>query len=58
VYVREDVIVAKLDAWLAGIVTPEAVAATQTPPADIAARDAAARAKIATATCASGDSPP
>ena len=46
-YVREDAIVAKLDAWLAGIVTPEALAAAQTPPADIAARDAVARAKIA-----------
>lgn len=47
VYVREDAIVPKLDAWLADIVTPEALAHAQTPPPDAAARDRATRAAIA-----------
>lgn len=47
VYVREDAIVPKLDAWLAEIVTPEALAAAQTPPPDAEARDTATRAAIA-----------
>lgn len=47
VYVREDAIVPKLDAWLAEIVTPEALAAAQQRPPDAATRDAATRAEIA-----------
>ena len=47
VYVREDAIVSKLDAWLAEIVTPEALAATQVPPREPTAHDAAAKADIA-----------
>jgi hypothetical protein len=47
VYVREDAIVPKLDAWLAEIVTPEALSAAQTPPPDAETRDAATRAAIA-----------
>jgi hypothetical protein len=47
VYVREDAIVPKLDAWLASIVTPQALAQAQTPPPDAEARDAATRAAIA-----------
>ncbi len=46
VYVREDAITGPLDEWLAGIVTPEALAATQTPPVPTS-RDAATRAAIA-----------
>lgn len=47
VYVREDAIVPKLDAWLAEIVTPEALAAAQAPPPDTETRTAATRAAIA-----------
>ncbi len=47
VYVREDAILPKLDAWIAEIVTPDALAAAQTPPPDTASRDAASRAAIA-----------
>lgn len=47
VYVREDAVVLHLDAWLAEIVTPEALAASQEVPADIAARDAAIAAALA-----------
>jgi hypothetical protein len=47
VYVREDAIVTKLDEWLADIVTPEALAAAQGRPPQIAAHDEATRARIA-----------
>jgi site-specific DNA recombinase len=49
VYVREDAVVPRLDAWLAEIVTPEALAAAQAPPPGAGARDAAI--KAATADC-------
>jgi site-specific DNA recombinase len=47
VYVREDAIVSKLDAWLADIVTPEALAEAQLAPREATARDAATKAAIA-----------
>ncbi|HEX5268492.1 MAG TPA: recombinase zinc beta ribbon domain-containing protein [Acidimicrobiales bacterium] len=47
VYVREDSIVTKLDAWLAEIVTPEALAAAQVSPPEATAHDAAITAAIA-----------
>jgi site-specific DNA recombinase len=47
VYLREDAVVPKLDAWLAEIVTPEALAAAQVRPPEAAAHDAATKAAIA-----------
>jgi len=47
VYVREDAIVSKLDAWLAEIVTPEALASAQEPPAADSGETAAIKAAIA-----------
>ena len=47
VYVREDAIVPRLDAWLAEIVTPEALASAQAMPPDVAAQHTAARAAMA-----------
>jgi site-specific DNA recombinase len=47
VYVREDAIVSKLDAWLAEIVTPEALAEAQLAPPEATARDTATKAAIA-----------
>lgn len=47
VYVREDAILPKLDAWLAEIVTPEALAAAQEPPAGTLSAESATRAAIA-----------
>ncbi len=47
VYVREDAIVPRLDAWLAEIVTPEALAASQAVSPDIAASDAAVASRLA-----------
>ena len=49
VYVREDAIVSRLDAWLAEIVSPEALAGAQAMPPDIAAQHMAVR--IAMADC-------
>jgi hypothetical protein len=47
VYVREDAIVSRLDAWLAEIVTPEALASAQAMPPDVAAQHVAVRAAMA-----------
>ena len=47
VHAREDAIVPRLDAWLAEIVTPEALAAAQAPTPGDTAQDAAIRAKVA-----------
>jgi site-specific DNA recombinase len=47
VYVREDAVVPKLDAWLAEIVTPEALAAVQSRPPDLTARNTATTAALA-----------
>ncbi len=47
VYVREDAIVPRLDAWLAEIVTPEALASAQAIPPDVAAQHVAVRASMA-----------
>lgn len=47
VYVREDAIVPRLDAWLAEIVTPEALAASQAVSPDVAASNAAVASRLA-----------
>ncbi|MGO9961946.1 MAG: recombinase family protein [Acidimicrobiales bacterium] len=47
VYVREDAIVPRLDAWLAEIVTPEALASAQAMPPDVAAQHVAVRTAMA-----------
>jgi hypothetical protein len=47
VYVREDAIVPRLDAWLAEIVTPEALASAQAMAPDIAAQHVAVRTAMA-----------
>ncbi len=47
VYVREDAIVSHLDAWLAEIVTPEALAASQALPPELVAGDAATASRLA-----------
>lgn len=47
IHVREDSIISRLDAWLAEIVTPEALAAVQEVPPDLAARDASIAANLA-----------
>lgn len=47
VYVREDAIVTKLDAWLAEVVTPEALAVAQVSPPEATAHDGAVIAAIA-----------
>jgi hypothetical protein len=49
VYVREDAIVPRLDAWLAEIVTPDALASAQAIPPDVAAQHVAVR--VAMADC-------
>jgi hypothetical protein len=47
VYVREDAIVPRLDAWLAEIVTPEALASAQATPPDVVAQHVAVRTAMA-----------
>jgi site-specific DNA recombinase len=47
VHAREDAIVPRLDAWLAEIVTPESLAASQTVPDDVATADAVVRVAVA-----------
>lgn len=46
VHVREDAIVPRLDAWLAEIVTPEALAASQSEPSEVDARAAGIAAEL------------
>lgn len=47
VYAREDAIVGRLDAWLAKIVTPGALAGSQAVSPDVAASDAAVASQVA-----------